>query len=200
MLAVGGVYNSTKPTLTTGQSAALQLNASGAQTVDGSAVTQPVSGTFWQSTQPVSIAASVAVTGTFWQATQPVSIAAAVATNNAITATSGNAYTYSRVNAAASTNATSLKASAGSIAGIALFNTASYTTFFKLYNKASAPTVGTDTPVWTIPLPAGGGFEEEFVLGEYFGTGIAYAITKLQADADTTVVVAGDVTGRIKWI
>jgi hypothetical protein len=35
----------------------------------------PVTGTFWQATQPVSIAASVPVTGTFWQATQPVSIA-----------------------------------------------------------------------------------------------------------------------------
>jgi hypothetical protein len=35
----------------------------------------PVTGTFWQATQPVSIASSVAVTGTFWQATQPVSIA-----------------------------------------------------------------------------------------------------------------------------
>jgi hypothetical protein len=34
----------------------------------------PVSGTFWQATQPVSIAASVAVTGTFYQATQPVSL------------------------------------------------------------------------------------------------------------------------------
>lgn len=33
----------------------------------------PVSGTFWQTTQPVSLAASVAVTGTFFQATQPVS-------------------------------------------------------------------------------------------------------------------------------
>lgn len=31
--------------------------------VDGSGVTQPVSGTFWQATQPVSIGASVAVTG-----------------------------------------------------------------------------------------------------------------------------------------
>lgn len=53
-----------------------------------------VDGTFWQATQPVSIAATVAVSGpltdaqlrasavpvsgTFWQATQPVSIAAAV--------------------------------------------------------------------------------------------------------------------------
>lgn len=35
----------------------------------------PVSGTFWQTTQPVSIASmpSTPVTGTFWQATQPVS-------------------------------------------------------------------------------------------------------------------------------
>ena len=32
-----------------------------------------VTGTFFQATQPVSIAAPVAVTGTFWQATQPVS-------------------------------------------------------------------------------------------------------------------------------
>ena len=40
----------------------------------------PVSGTFWQATQPVSGTvtvgnASLAVTGTFWQATQPVSLA-----------------------------------------------------------------------------------------------------------------------------
>jgi hypothetical protein len=35
----------------------------------------PVTGTFWQATQPVSIASmpSTPVTGTFWQATQPVS-------------------------------------------------------------------------------------------------------------------------------
>ncbi len=49
--------------------------------VDGSGVTQPVSGTFWQTTQPVSgpltdaqlRAVAVPVSGTFWQATQPVS-------------------------------------------------------------------------------------------------------------------------------
>jgi hypothetical protein len=51
--------------------------------VDGSAVTQPVSGTFWQATQPVSgpltdaqlRAVAVPVSGTFFQATQPVSLA-----------------------------------------------------------------------------------------------------------------------------
>jgi hypothetical protein len=41
----------------------------------GTGSTFPVSGTFWQATQPVSIASSVAVTGSFWQTTQPVSIA-----------------------------------------------------------------------------------------------------------------------------
>lgn len=33
----------------------------------------PVSGTFYQATQPVSISSPVAVTGTFWQAVQPIS-------------------------------------------------------------------------------------------------------------------------------
>lgn len=63
--------------------------------VDGSAVTQPVSGVFWQATQPVSgtvgISGSVAVTGTFWQATQPVSLAAAVATNGDGSVSGGSA-------------------------------------------------------------------------------------------------------------
>lgn len=54
---------------------------SGRLPVDGSGVTQPVSGTFWQATQPVSgpltntqlRATAVPVSGTFWQATQPIS-------------------------------------------------------------------------------------------------------------------------------
>jgi len=41
--------------------------------VDSGPATQAVTGTFFQATQPVSIASSVPVTGTFFQATQPVS-------------------------------------------------------------------------------------------------------------------------------
>lgn len=111
-----------------------------------------------------------------------------------------NGATPSRVNSGASTNATSLKASAGNIYGIHVFNVAAYDVFLKLYNKASAPTVGTDTPVWTIPVKAGGGFSANFPVGTPFSTGIAYAITKLQADTDTTVVAAGDLTGRVTWM
>lgn len=111
-----------------------------------------------------------------------------------------NGATASRINAAASTNATSLKASAGNIYGIHVYNVAAYDVFLKIYAKASAPTVGTDTPVWTIPVKAGGGFSANFPLGTPVPTGIAYAITKLQADSDTTVVVAGDLTGRMTWM
>lgn len=47
----------------------------------------PVTGTFWQATQPVSIAAPVAVTGSFYQATQPVSIASPVPVTGPLTET-----------------------------------------------------------------------------------------------------------------
>lgn len=67
-----------------GVSTAIRATVTGALAlkVDGSAVTQPVSGAFWQATQPISGSVSVSnfpatqpVSGTFWQATQAVSIA-----------------------------------------------------------------------------------------------------------------------------
>lgn len=128
------------------------------------------------------------------QSGAPVTIVAQTPTATA------NGNTASRVNAANSTNATSLKASAGQLYEIDVFNVAAYNVFLKLYNKASAPTVGTDTPVITIPIQAGGGYSRTFAMGRTFGTGIAYAITKLQADSDTTVVAAGDLTGSIGWV
>jgi len=57
-LALGAVTTGA-PSYTTGQSQALSLTTSGALRVDGSGVTQPVSGTFWQATQPVSGAVTV---------------------------------------------------------------------------------------------------------------------------------------------
>ena len=111
-----------------------------------------------------------------------------------------NGATSTRINAAASNNAANLKASAGNLVNLDLFNVAAYDVFVKFYNKATAPTVGTDTPVWTIPIKAGTGFSREFVQGKSFATGISVAITKLQADSDNTSVAAGDVTGAIDWI
>ena len=54
------------------------------------------------------------------------------------------ALTKARVMAAASTNATSVKASAGRLYEIHLCNTSAALKFVKFYIKTSAPTVGTD--------------------------------------------------------
>jgi hypothetical protein len=54
----------------------MKVNATNGLIVDNSGVTQPVSGTFFQATQPVSLAGSVTVDGS--GVTQPVSIAATV--------------------------------------------------------------------------------------------------------------------------
>lgn len=95
------------------------------------------------------------------------------------------------LSAAASTNATSAKASAGTLKAIQGYNAKASPVFLKLYNKASAPTVGTDTPVKTIYLPASSAFALDFSFT--FATGIAYALTGAATDADTTALVAGDI-------
>jgi hypothetical protein len=110
-----------------------------------------------------------------------------------------NGPTVARVKAAASTNATSVKASAGQIYGWYLYNKTTTEKYFKVYNKASSPTVGTDTPAFTIPIPPNGGSVHEFTMGIPLGTGIAYAITGAVADSDTTAVAAEDVHGFLLW-
>jgi len=99
---------------------------------------------------------------------------------------------------AASTNATSAKASAGTVYSMIARNNTANVVYLKLYNKASAPTVGTDTPVITLPIPpntTAGILDRQLSNGWYFSTGIAYALTTGAADADTGAVGAGDVTG-----
>jgi len=90
---------------------------------------------------------------------------------------------------AASTNATSVKASAGAINTLQVSNLNVAVRYLKLYNKASGPTVGTDTPVMTILLPASSNqFIDCGAYGIRFTTGIAYALTVGMAIADTGAV------------
>lgn len=101
-----------------------------------------------------------------------------------------------RLLSAASTNATSLKASAGTLYFLYAVNLNAAVRYLKLYNKASAPTVGTDTPVATLPIPAsatGAGFVLPMDPGMDFSTGIAYAVTTGVADADTGAVAANEI-------
>jgi hypothetical protein len=99
------------------------------------------------------------------------------------------------VTSGASTNATSVKAGAGDLYRVIATNTTASPKYLKFYNKASAPTVGTDTPILTICLDASKTLTFDFgAHGQYFSTGIAFAITGAPADSDTTVLASSDVT------
>jgi hypothetical protein len=101
--------------------------------------------------------------------------------------------TYRVLSAAATTNGANIKASAGTVKGIQGYNAKASAVYLKLYNKASAPTVGTDTPVKTIYLPASAAFAFDFGTGVAFATGISIAMTGAGADADTTALASGDI-------
>jgi hypothetical protein len=96
-------------------------------------------------------------------------------------------------NSAATTNATSVKAAATKIFSLTLSNNGAAAAYFKIYNKASAPTVGTDTPVAVHAIPANGTFIADYAQGFVLTTGYAFAITNLSADSDTTAIAAGQV-------
>lgn len=135
-------------------------------------------------TEPVP---AIQVTGT-----QPVSgtVTATVTAGTVLPVTPTTTFT----NSAATTNATSIKASAGTLWSITATNTNAAIRYLKLYNKASAPTVGTDVPVLSIAIPATGIAQVDGGSnGIRFGTGIAFAITASAADNDTTAVAATEI-------
>jgi hypothetical protein len=100
------------------------------------------------------------------------------------------------VSAAASTNATSAKVTTGDLHKITGYNAAAAVRYIKFYNKTSAPTVGTDVPILTIPVAPTAAFDIDFPNGGmYFSTGIAYAMTTGSADADTGALTAADILG-----
>ena len=103
----------------------------------------------------------------------------------------GGGATARLVSAAASTNSTLVKSSAGRITAIQGYNAAATLRYLKLYNKATAPTVGTDVPVKTLPLPPQAAFAYD--AGHYFATGIGFGLTTGVADNDTGALTAGDV-------
>jgi hypothetical protein len=132
-------------------------------------------------------------------ATEPIPAAQVTATqpvSGTVTANQGTIATptASNINSTASTNATIVKASAGSVYNIAISNVSASPRYVKLYNKATAVVVGTDVPVLTIIVPAGGLIQNNFgILGHRFTVGICLAITAAAADNDTTAIGAGEI-------
>jgi hypothetical protein len=107
--------------------------------------------------------------------------------------------TLSHTVTAATTNATSTKGTAGQVYQVCVNNGAQYPVYLKLYNNATAPTVGTTTVVRTIVAQAGlpSCFQTEEGLA--FGTGIAWAVTKNLVDTDTTAVALNDATVELAY-
>ena len=236
------------------QATAANLNATVTGTV-GISGTVPVSGTFWQTTQPVSLTtlpalvassavigsvkvtdgtnfqptgdtsartihttvdnSSLAVTGTFWQSTQPISIASAVtvaqATASSLNATVVGTGTFAvqsaqsgtwtvqpgntpnsspwlvsvipatsggwstNVQQALSNTAVTVKSSAGQLGGYSITNTNTGFVYVFFYNAAS-PTVGSTTNLlFQIGIPASGAANVEFAAGIAFSSGIYIA-------------------------
>lgn len=87
-----------------------------------------------------------------------------------------------------------VKSSAGQLYGWYIFNNAATTRYVKLYDKATAPTVGTDTPVFTLPIPAGAAANVAFPNGIAFTNGIGVGAVTGVADNSTGAPSANDVT------
>lgn len=86
-----------------------------------------------------------------------------------------------------------VKASAGQLFGWYLYNAAATARYLKFYNATAAnTTVGTTTPVLTIPVAAGAAANVEFSNGIAFGTAISAAVTTGLADNDTGAPAAND--------
>lgn len=100
--------------------------------------------------------------------------------------------TLSHAITAATTNATSVKGSAGQLYGASVYNNATYPVFLKFCNKATACTCGTDPVVYEVATQAGTEREVHTEEGYAFSTGIAYCVTKGITDADNTAVALSD--------
>ena len=112
-----------------------------------------------------------------------------------IPASSGGLSIYRNINLVAS--GVNIKSSAGQIYGWFLFNNAATGRYVKLYNKASNPSVGADTPIMTIPLPPGAGANVNFTSGITFSHGIGIGATTGVGDGDAGAPAANEVIVNI---
>ena len=182
---------------------AVRSNANTIETTTGSLSAQPVYG--WEMSvnalKRVRVRATARTSGTqSWRfvqgtyATEPIPAAQISGTqpvSGTVTITNPSGTTYNVVTTA-STNSAVVKPTAGMLYEITISNPTATAAYVKLYNKATAPTVGTDVPVFTQAVAAGATVALTFgQVGKRFATGIGIACTAAAAATDTVVSVAG---------
>ena len=107
------------------------------------------------------------------------------------------------VNSAASTNGALILTGTSNVSSFYATNEGATAAYIKLYNKATAPTVGTDVPEMTIPVPAAvSGVPGVATIpigfhGFRFALGLGIAITRNAVHTDTTAIGAGEVKVKL---
>lgn len=96
---------------------------------------------------------------------------------------------------AASGNPDFVKASAGGLLQFWGQNAVASIRYIHFYNKATAPALGTDTPILSFQIPASAAFNVTLPAGgAAFSTGIAFAITTDNVTVPVTGAAAADIT------
>lgn len=107
--------------------------------------------------------------------------------------------------AAASTNSTLIATGKHTVFSIELGGIGSSPAYVKIYDKATAPTCGTDTPIKTLIIPVsstaanGAGSNMPFPLGIQVNNGLGICVTGGIADSDTTAVAASSFVANIDY-
>lgn len=114
----------------------------------------------------------------------------------AITGTTGGG-SMAKMLSAATTNSTSIKASAGTLYLVTAANTNAATAYLKFYNTAGAPTCNSDTVQMTFTLIQNVPRTIEIPFGAAFSNGIGLCITGAAADNDNTAATTGIVTSIV---
>lgn len=111
--------------------------------------------------------------------------------------TAGGCSMYHKVSAATD-NAANIKASAGQVYGITIYNNAGYPVYVKLHNTAGVPTAGAGV-VRAFGCQAGTQTTYPITHGAAFGTGIGITIIKDITDAGTTATAASDCVVGVEY-
>lgn len=145
-----GAVTTAAPTYTTAQSSPLSLTTAGALRVDGSAITQPVSGTFWQATQPISAASLPLPSGAATAAKQPALGTAGTASTDVITVQGIASMTALKVDGSAVTQPVSGTVTAN--AGTGTFNIQANASVNLNQVGGAAITLGSKTSANSLPV------------------------------------------------
>src|SRR4051812_21784160 len=112
----------------------------------------------------------------------------------------GYAPTFARIQSLATTNATVVKTTPGSVSDIVVANANAAIRYLKLYDLARVPLPATDTPYITLTMAANG-LQTVYAPPNppKFVNGISYVIVTGKADTDATAVAADDITGGMNF-